>query len=115
MNSTVSALVDQQPSTIGPTSSDINPLIQSYDTRYMVPYLSGAYIVEALPTLGPWGTPYWMQGIPLQTCNMNAITAPHPQQRSSMTHIVRGTQQAGQVAFGQAPTKGIYTGVEGSC
>ena len=115
MNKFDSALVDQQPSTIGPTSSDINPLIQSYNTRYMTPYLSGAHIIEALPTLGPFGVPYWIQGIPPQTCNMNAITAPHPQQRSSMTHIVRPTRQAGQVAFGQAPTRGIYTGVEGSC
>lgn len=112
MNSTPAALLDQQQSVIGP--KDPSPL-QTYNTRFMNPYLSGAYIINTYPDLGPWGFPYYMAGIATLTCENFILNTPNPQQRSSMTHIVRPISNVGQAPFGQAPTSGIYTGVEGSC
>jgi hypothetical protein len=112
MNNAPAALIDQQPSTIGPKEPS---LLQQYNVRWMNPYLSGRHIVDTYPELGPFGFPYYMAGIATLTCEMFRINAPVAQQRSSMTHIVRPISAVGQAPFGQAPTSGIYTGVEGSC
>lgn len=112
MNSSTAALLDQQQSVIGPRQPEA---IQAYNVRYATPYLSGTYIVNTLPTLGPWGFPYYMAGIATLTTENFVLNTPNPPERSSMTHIVRPISAVGQAPFGQAPTRGIYTGVEGSC
>ena len=112
MNKTVPALIDQQESTIGNRQYEA---IQTYQARYAEPYLSGNYVIDQQPTLGPYGMPYWMAGIATQTCENFVLNAPVAQQKSSMTHIARTLSNAGQAPVGQAPTRGIYTGVEGSC
>ena len=117
-NRFVPALVDQQPSQLPrttPTRDDINPIISQYNVRWYVPYLSGAATLSALENNGPWGVPYWMQSLPIQTTNNDYITTPEPVERSRITHRVDPLSNAGQAPVGQAPTKGVYTGVEDHC
>lgn len=116
MNKTEMAMVDQQPSVIGNRPpDDITPVIQTYNTRYATPYLSGAAIIDAYEGKAPHGIPYWMTGIQMQTCNNQSITAPRPYMKSSMTHIARPISQVGQAPALQAPTSGIFTGVQDQC
>ena len=117
MNRQPASLLDQQTSTIGGLGQDdITGIIDQYQlrvgTRY---YLSPATIVSNIGLLGPWGVPYWMQGLATQTCNNNYITAPTPWQAAQITHEVKPLYAAGQFAVGQAPTSGVFTGVEDSC
>lgn len=117
-NRTVPALIDQQPSQLPrelPNRDDINPYISTYNVRYINPYLSGNYIIEALPTLGPWGIPYVMQGLAVQTCEEMFISTPEPNMRGIITHRADALSNAGQTPIGTAPTTGIYTGVEDHC
>jgi hypothetical protein len=87
--------------------------IRQYEERPSIPYSSPAF--QVTPQFGPFGVPYWMQGFPMQTCNMQTITAPLPYQKSKITHAVGQSYRHANTAIGQAPTSGIYTGVEDSC
>lgn len=92
---------------------DINPIIDQYVLRPGHPYLSGASTLTAL--VGPFGVPYHMQGLALQTCVNRYISAPSPWRASTITHSTKTLSTTGQYAIGAAPTSGIYTGVEDSC
>jgi hypothetical protein len=113
MNSMSPALIDQQDSVFTGTSSDITPVIEQYSLRAGTPYLSPSHIISAV--LGPWGVPYWMQGLAMQTTNNNYINAPRPYLASSITHQAGNLYTAGQYGIGQAPTSGVFTGVEDHC
>lgn len=98
----------------GTPADDINPIIDQYELRPgNRPYLSPVYVTTAVN--GPFGVPYWVEGLPIQTCNMSIITAPDPGQKSAITHQAKLVYQAGQYGVGTAPTTGIYTGVEQEC
>src|SRR5512146_2711391 len=117
-NKTVPALIDQQPSQLPrelPNRDDINTYISIYNTRFINRYLSGNYIIEELPTLGPFGVHYVMQGLAVQTCEEIYISTPEPNMRGIITHRADTLSNAGQAPIGQAPTAGIYTGVEDHC
>lgn len=112
MDSQPAALLPYAPN-IQPGPGDINAALDQQMVRPGQPYFSAAYIMSA--DLGPWGVPYWMRGIPLQTCTNMYITAPGPWQKSIITHAAQLAYSAGQYAVGSAPTGGVYTGVEDSC
>ena len=110
------AMVDFQPSVLqSGVRGDIIPLQQRYDTRFMTPYLSGSIIISAYEGRAPGGFPYYINGIPLQTCNNTSITAPQPALRATLTHVVRPISQKGQAPALQAPTSGVFTGVKDEC
>lgn len=111
MNKFVPALIDANVPTLDPSSPDA--ILSQYNLRIGSNYLSPSYITTT--SVGPFGVPYWMQGIALQTCNNNYITVPTPFQNSIITHAANAIYTAGQFAIGQAPTSGIYTGVEDNC
>lgn len=113
MNKTVAALIDATKSVFQPQPADVNTTLEQYVARPGQPYLSGAHTVTA--QLGPFGVPYWMQGLPVQTCNNEYITAPVPQEKSAITHQAQLLYAAGQYGIGSAPTNGIFTGVEDHC
>lgn len=112
MNKTVAALLTavgiQQPPDTG-----INGVIDKYVQRVGSTYLSPAHTMNV--ENGPFGVPYWMEGLPIQTCNNMTITAPGPWQKNIMFQKSPVTYTAGQYAIGQAPTRGVYTGVEDGC
>ncbi len=83
--------------------------IASYEWRPSIYYPSPAR--QVTPVFGPWGIPYKMLGIEIQNTNFQHIEAPIPPQKSIITHPVYAIYNAGQYAFGQAPTSGVYTGV----
>ena len=119
-NGQPASLLDAIASTFGPTpQDDINPIIDQYILRQGAPYLSPAYIVQSFPTLGPFGVPYWMQGLAVQTCtgftDSPNLGAPRPYQNAQIFHHAQNALSAGQYGIGQAPTKGVFTGVEDSC
>lgn len=89
--------------------------IAQYEIRESIPYQSAAYQVGA--DFGPWGVPYWTTTNPLQfgTLNTDIIAAPPPPQKSVIFHHTPVIRNAGQFMIAQAPTSGIYTGVEDSC
>lgn len=87
--------------------------INQYEFRVGAPYLSPEKVVYYAG--GPFGVPYWMEGIAVQGTNFGYITAPTPWQASIITHSANTLYTAGQVAYGQAPTSGVYTGVEEAC
>ena len=109
--------MNKQPATMLPQSfyyqppdSGINGILDKYVIRPGIEYLSGASIMESVR--GPYGVPYWMEGLAMQTCNNQYITAPTPWQKSLQFHTTPVTYTAGQYGNGGAPTKGVYTGVE---
>lgn len=93
-----------------PAMDDINPTLQQYQLRPGIPYYSPAHITTAVN--GPFGVPYWMQGLAIQTTNNMYIDAPQPFQASTITHPAETLYSAGQYGIGSAPVSGIYTGVE---
>ena len=96
-------------------NNDTTDVINQYQQRACVPYFSPAHIIQAFPILGPFGIPYKMFGLPVQTCTNMYISAPTPYQASSITHQANTLYTAGQYGIGQAPTSGIFTGVEDKC
>ena len=112
--------MNKQPSTLlpagvinPPANTGINGTIDKYILRPGIGYLTGAHILSTQD--GPWGVPYWMQGIAMQTFNNQTITAPTPWQKDIQYHLVGQLSTAGQYGIGTAPTSGVYTGVEDSC
>lgn len=93
-----------------PPDYGINGVLDKYVLRPGQPYFSGASIMES--ATGPYGVPYWMTGLAMQTCNNQYITAPTPWQKDLQFHTVGGLYTAGQYGNGGAPTKGVFTGVE---
>lgn len=89
--------------------------LEQYVLRPGAPYLSPAFIIDTYPNLGPWGIPYHMQGLAVQTTTNMIITAPEPWRASAITHSTKTLSTKGQYVAGAAPTTGIYTGVEDSC
>lgn len=112
MNKTVAALLTAVGIT-PPPDTGINGTLDKYVLREGQPYLSPAHIMST--DNGPWGVPYWMEGLALQTCVNMYVSAPEPWQKSTITHQAQTTYTAGQYGNGQAPTSGVYTGVEDSC
>lgn len=112
-NKNPASLIDAGQSTFMPHGNDINAVIGQYNIRPGQPYLSGAHTITAVN--GPFGIPYTMQGLAIQTCNNMYISAPEPPIASTITHSAKQTVSAGQWAVGAAPTSGIFTGVEDSC
>lgn len=111
MDKQPASLIDQQTSTLQPKSGA--PGINQYVLRPGQPYLSPAHTLTA--NNGPFGVPYWMSGLAVQTCNNMYITAPVPQKKSTITHQAKQLYSAGQYAIGAAPTSGVFTGVEDHC
>ena len=93
----------------------MDPLSQeigTYEWRVSTPYPSPAY--QVTPDFGPYGVPYWMRGFPIQQCYLDlGVEAPTPYAKSVIFQPAGNYHNAGQYAFGAAPTEGIYTGVEG--
>jgi hypothetical protein len=112
MDKAPASLIDAQPSSLQPGYGGTAGINQ-YVLRPGQPYLSGAHILSAVKALS--GVPYWMAGLAIQTCNNMYITAPEPAQKSKITHSASQLYTAGQYAVGQAPTSGIFTGVEDTC
>jgi len=84
--------------------------IATYGERRSLPYLSPDALVSAPK---PWeGVPYTMEGLPLQTCLLLEIDAPTPPHSRAETYKAEVLGTSNQYAVGQAPTSGIYTGVE---
>ena len=92
---------------------DINPLISQYVLRESTPYLSGAYTLTAV--LGPFGNMGWIQGLAYQTTENVTYGTTTPNVKSMIVHKANLIQNAGQAPIGQAPTSGIFTGVEDGC
>lgn len=113
MDKTPATLIDALASAFTPHPYDINAEIGQYNIRPGQPYLSGAHTITA--EIGPFGVPYWMQGLAVQTCTNMYISAPEPPIASTITHSAQQTISAGQYAVGAAPTSGIFTGVEDTC
>ncbi len=115
MNKAPASLIDAFQEVIqGETQSDdINPIIDQYVLRPGAPYLSGAHTMNA--ATGPFGVPYWMQGLAVQTCNNAYYTAPAPWQANIIIGAANTINSAGQYGIGAAPTAGIFTGVEDHC
>ena len=86
-------------------------LIAQYTWRPGATYPSAT--VQVYPEFGPWGVPYWMRGFPIRTCVEDlGVAAPTPYAASAIFQPAANYHNAGQYAFGAAPTNGIYTGVE---
>ena len=111
MDKQPASLIDQQHSVLQPATGALG--INQYEIRPGQPYLSGAHTLSA--NNGPFGVPYWMSGLAVQTCNNQIITAPVPQKKSIITHQAKQIYSAGQYVVGQAPTSGVFTGVEDHC
>ena len=86
--------------------------IAKYQERRSLPYASPAHLVVS-PTPHR-GIPYVMLGLPVQTCEMIDIEAPIPPHSRAYTYQAEVQRSSDQYGIGQAPTVGIYTGVEGS-
>ena len=112
MNKLSATLLDASESVFQP-KYDINPIIGQYELRSGTPYLSGVHTVTAV--LGPFGIPYKLTGLAMQTCSNFYISAPEPYQASSITHKANVLYTLGQAPVGQAPVSGIYTGVDDGC
>ena len=90
---------------------DLSQAIGQYNWLPGATYPSPAY--QVTPDFGPYGVPYRMIGIPIQTCVMDlGVEAPTPYAASAIFQPAGQYYNAGQYGFGQAPTQGIYTGVE---
>ncbi len=85
--------------------------IATYGERPSLPYLSPDALVYAPKPHE--GIPYTMEGLPLQTCLLIEIDAPIPLHSRAETYKAELLGTSNQYAVGQAPTNGIYTGVEG--
>lgn len=96
-----------------PPDTGINGVLDKYVQRVNSTYLSPANTLYYQS--GQFGVPYWMQGLALQTCVNMYISAPEPWQKNILTHQVSTIYNAGQYGNGQAPTNGVYTGVEDGC
>lgn len=113
MSNFSAALIDAGSSSLVTVHSDINAVINQYTTRYGVPYFSPSYVMTV--GNGPFGVPYHMQGLAMQTCNNMYISAPEAYHKSTIYHSAKTLHTAGQYVIGQAPTAGVYTGVEDHC
>lgn len=91
---------------------DINQLLQQEELRAGRPYLSPAHIVSADD--GGFGVPYWMSGLPMAPWPHLSIAAPD-RLKDTQFHTAQLLQSNPIFGSGQAPTSGIYTGVEDHC
>lgn len=92
----------------------INQELSTLIARTSVPYLSPLRVTGTVN--GPWGFPWTMTGLLLQTCDLKIVTAPEPTHKSGREKGDAHTlYTAGQYAVGSAPTKGVFTGVEEAC
>lgn len=91
----------------------VNEELATLIGRASIPYLSPLRVVNTAN--GPWGLPYQVVGIGMQTCDFKIITAPEPPRKSGRERVVNTLYTAGQYAVGAAPLKGVFTGVEEGC
>lgn len=112
MDKTPATLIDAQDSVLQPPYAGTAGL-NEYELRAGQPYLSGARVLSVVRAVA--GIPYTMVGLAVQTCTNMIISAPEPQKKSEITHQAVQSVSAGQYGVGQAPTSGIYTGVEDAC
>lgn len=84
------------------------------EVRAGATYFSPAHLVNYQKHW--YGVPFWMipAGLPYQQMYLATFSAPAQPHMQSLT-ITGGTLQAAVLGSGQAPTSGIYTGVEDSC
>jgi hypothetical protein len=93
-----------------------DPLLQELAAQEVRPgatYLSPAHLMNYQKHWS--GTPYWMQPAGIPYGQMYTDTFSAPAQPFKQGFIANGVQQSAVFGSGQAPTNGIYTGVEDSC
>lgn len=111
--------MDKQPATLiyqtyyPELPAGVNEELSNLIARTSVPYLSPLRVTSTAN--GPWGFPWMMVGIAIQTCNFGSITAPEPTKKSGRERVANTLYTAGQYVVGSAPTKGVFTGVEEGC
>lgn len=90
---------------------DINQELNQSEWRVGNYYNSPAHLMSAYG--GPYGTPYWAYGIPLQVPYPGTIEAPNPPYNKTPYTAVQ-VQLTPVQGYGQAPMTS-YTGVEDTC
>lgn len=96
--------------------TDINQVLQEEELRPGAVYRSPAHLVNYQKHA--YGTPYWQQpgGIPLQTMLSVTVSTPERERIKGINfYPINQSQQTAVKGYGQAPTNGIYTGVEDVC
>lgn len=91
---------------------DINDDLALLVLRNGAPYFSPAHIMST--GNGPWGIPYVMAPLAVQTCDMTLISAQNGPIQPYGNGQAKPITTSMQYVIGQAPTDGVYTGVPNS-
>lgn len=95
---------------------DINAILAQDEIRPGYTYNSPAHLVNWIKH--QYGTAYWMEpgGIPLQTMLSVTVSSPTYKRLKNVNfYPIHQPHMQTVIGYGQAPTSGIYTGVEDNC
>lgn len=97
-------------------AGDINDILRQGEWRPGRPYFNPAHVVSV--DRGQFGVPYWMYGLPMAGWPNLYVSSPNDQRLKDI-QFHNTIQIMSQPVIGaggaQAPTSGIYTGVEDHC